>query len=724
MRTLVAVACLLSAVDLSSAADAPRTRNSSSFGAETSGLLELMLRNAITDSLDARRAKFLEIKSRTDCETWARERRDFFERQIGGFPERTPLNARVVRHLQGDGYRVENVIFESRPQHHVTANLYLPEGDGPFPGVIVPCGHSHNGKAANGYQRISILLAKHGMAALCYDPIGQGERYQMLDFKHNHKHFKQVSYPLPVPHPRVQFLCTTEHTTMGIGCILLGTNVAQFRIWDGIRAIDYLQSRDDIVADRIGCTGNSGGGTLTAYLMALDDRIFAAAPVCYLTTFRKLIETKGPQDAEQNIFGQIAFGMDEPDYVMMRAPKPTLICAGRRDSTFSIDGTWDLFRQAKMFYSRLGYPERVDMNDADVPHGFYLQQREAVARFMHRWLLDKDKVIHEVDPATLPDPVSDQQLRELGKGDWTQEELYCTPEGQTLLMDGEKSVFQLNAELAKSLKKKRTPRWKSMTDAERRDLVRATIGARPCQDLPQPTVKSAGTIRREDFTIEQLILKEGAEVPLSALAYIPDKPNAEICLYLTGSGMNEDASPDKLISDRVAQGQIVISAELTGIGLTETGSNGQDWARGQFGPDLQEILMAYLLGRSYIGMRADDVALWTRVVASLSPVTSAPEPRHFHLVASGEATIPALHAVALQSDGNLKFATIALSGMVPSWEHVVEAPEHLNQLVNAVHGALRHYDLPDLVDLVGRERVTIEATVDALGNPIAAGNQR
>ena len=121
-----------------------------------------------------------------------------------------------------------------------------------------------------------------------------------------------------------------------------------------------------------------------AQLMALDDRIVAAAPACYLTTFRRLIETKGAQDAEQNIFGQIAFGFDEPDYVMMRAPKPTLICAGTRDVTFDIEGTWDLFRQSKRFYSRLGFPERVELNEADAPHGFYLQQREAAARWMHR----------------------------------------------------------------------------------------------------------------------------------------------------------------------------------------------------------------------------------------------------------------------------------------------------------------------------------------------------
>ena len=95
---------------------------------------------------------------------------------------------------------------------------------------------------------------------------------------------------VPTPHPMVRLLCTTEHTMIGLGSALIGGNVAQFRIWDGMRVIDYLQSRPDILADKIGCCGNSGGGTETAYLMALDERIAAAAPGCYLTTFRRLIE--------------------------------------------------------------------------------------------------------------------------------------------------------------------------------------------------------------------------------------------------------------------------------------------------------------------------------------------------------------------------------------------------------------------------------------------------
>jgi dienelactone hydrolase len=672
--------------------------------------LELLLNRQFNEQLDRRLAAYNAIGSRADCQKWQQERRQFFLRQIGGLPARTPLNAEVVGERKGDGYRVENVLFESRPGHHVTANLYLPESAGPYPGVLIPCGHSHTGKAAGGYQRMSILLARNGMAALCYDPIGQGERYQSLDFEHDHETFASVSYRLETPHPRVQFLCTTEHTLMGVGCILLGTNTAQYRIWDGMRAIDYLQSRDDILANKIGCTGNSGGGTLTAYLMALDDRIVAAAPACYLTTFQRLIETKGTQDAEQNIFGQIAFGMDEPDYVMMRAPKPTLICASTRDATFDIGGTWDLFRQSKRFYARLGFPERVELNEADVPHGMYLQHREAIARWMHRWLLGEDKVIQEVDPQTLPDPISDQALRALSEGDWTAEDLDCTPEGQVLLMKGEKSVFQINAGIERTLREERKAAWENLNTTQRCDLVRQTIGPIKVTHDGKPACKTIGTIQRDGYRIEKLILAGNEnQLALPGLVFVPETVSMPPVLYLHGISMKADAKPGGRCEQLVKRGHIVLSAELSGIGETETGHDKRDYGRGRFGRDVQEIYLAYLLGRSFVGMRTEDVFRWSDY---LSRYRSKENPRPIQLIATGEAAIPALHAAALDPS---RFENVLLKGMIRSWAEVVAAPESFNQLVNSVHGALRRYDLPDLVELAGNGRVKVEQPVDASG---------
>ncbi|MFH1717258.1 MAG: acetylxylan esterase, partial [Planctomycetota bacterium] len=247
----------------------------------------------------------LQYEQRTTPEQIAEYQKRLHEQfieAIGGLPERTPLNPQVTGVVQREGYRVEKVIFESLPRHYVTALLFLPSGqesNPPYPGVLVPCGHSSNGKAHDAYQTMGALLALTGMAALVFDPIDQGERSQLLS-------------ALP------RLAGTRAHTMLGVSSILLGRNTASFEIWDGMRAIDYLQSRPEVDPARIGCTGNSGGGTQTSYLMALDERIVAAAPSCYITGFERLLDTIGPQDAEQNIYGQIAFGRDHADYLMMR----------------------------------------------------------------------------------------------------------------------------------------------------------------------------------------------------------------------------------------------------------------------------------------------------------------------------------------------------------------------------------------------------------------------
>jgi dienelactone hydrolase len=638
---------------------------------------------------DKRSAAFeVMLKSEAACTAWQQERRAFFLERIGGLPERTPLNPQIMGQLQGQGYRLQKIVLETRPAFHLTGNLYLPETPAPWPAVLVPCGHSHDGKAAGQYQLICMLLARHGMAALCYDPIGQGERYQMLDPTKDRVVFDDAPH-VKVPHPNVRLMCTTEHTMTGISSALIGANVAQFRIWDGMRVIDYLQSRDDILPDKIGCTGNSGGGTETAYLMALDDRILAAAPGCYLTTFRKLIETKGPQDGEQNIFGQIAFGMDEADYCIMRAPRPTLICAGTRDVTFDFDGTWELFRDAKRFYSRLGHSDMIDLAAPDAPHGFTLQLREAVTRFMARHLLGKDIVVREVEK--LPDSFTDDDLRSLSVPDWTAEQLQCVPQGQVMLLPGERSVFDINAETARKLSATR----KSSMDLP---TIRQAIGA--SETVPEPQVQVVGKLERDGFIIEKMALRRENAFELPGLLFTPAEPNGKAILYLHGSSLQADTDT---IESLVRDGHLVLAAELRGIGETETGHRRKSFGAGLFGRDNLEIFTAYLMGKSYVGMRSDDARSWLRVLQARSSDVS--------LIAVGEAAIPALHAAALEPGA---FQTIKLRHMIPSWESLVGASGTVDQTVNMVHGVLRHYDLPDLIQFVGQERVLIDEPINGL----------
>src|SRR5262245_55749793 len=256
-RLLLPLLCaLLAAVTVGPAGGAAEQDDLTVLKADPKGvpprkMLYTYLQGEAQKHFDARRKAVAKLKTPEDIQKRQAELKAKFIESLGGFPEKTPLNAQVVGKEQRDGYRIEKVIYESRPSHHVTAILYLPEGKPPFPGVLVPCGHSINGKAAEPYQRVCILMAKNGLAVLCYDPIGQGERLQLLT--------REGKPAVPAS--------TSEHTMVGVGALLVGRNTASYRIWDGIRSLDYLAGRPEVDPQRLGCTGNSGGGTLTAYLM-------------------------------------------------------------------------------------------------------------------------------------------------------------------------------------------------------------------------------------------------------------------------------------------------------------------------------------------------------------------------------------------------------------------------------------------------------------------------
>jgi hypothetical protein len=315
--------------------------------------------------------------------------------------------------------------------------------------------------------------------------------------------------------------------------------------------------------------------------------------------------------------------------------------------------------------------------------------------------------------------LTDEQLHKFSKGDWAPQELLCSPSGQVLLMEGERSVFQINADIASQLKSKRTEIWTQLSADDKRKLVRETIGiSSPLSSLagtssPAPAVETVGKIARDGYVIHKIILTPEPGLSLPALAFVPEQPRGIKTLYLHGTSMKTDAAPGGPIESLVKEGQIVLAAELRGIGETETGHGRNVWGRIHFGQDIQEVFIAYLLGRSYVGMRAEDVAHWASFLKEFQ--NTEKKPHEMHLVGIGEAAIPALHAAALEPEA---FRSVTLSRMLRSWEELAGATETHDQAVNIQHGALRHYDLPDLVELIGAAKVRFLDSVNALGKVV------
>lgn len=633
-------------------------------GPKTQMLHRHLLRQ-VDEALDRRAAEYEQIKTEDDARAYQRKMRDFFVERLGGFPERTPLDAFTTARLERDGYVVEKVIFASRPNFHVTGLLFLPPGKGPFPGVLVPCGHSAGGKDEEKYQRASIALAKQGFVSFCYDPLGQGERHQVL-------------LPDGATSP-------PNHTVLGVSCIPLGTNFAQFRIWDGMRALDYLASRPEVDPTRLGCTGNSGGGTLTSYLMALDDRIVAAAPSCYLTTFRTLLPKNGPQDAEQNIYGQIAFGMTQAEYVMMRAPQPTLICTATKDM-FNIGGSWELYRDAKRFYARFGYPERVDLVETDEGHGFHTQLREGAVRWMNRWLADRHEPVFEPAFEVLTKP-----------------ECWATDRGQVLHLAGERTVFDVNAETEDKLAEQRRKLWADTPPAELLDRVRKLAVVHRLNDLPAPKVEQVGSaVPRDGYELRKLTLSPEPGIVLPLVAFVPTKPNGSALLYVDGLGKQAATSAGGELEKAAQGGTLAVAVDLRGLG--ELHDTKAPATRGlPATPDWKQYFLAYLLEKSFVGLWADDVLTTTRWLRGYE---SSTQPNDVRIVGVGAAGPAVLHAAALEGD---LFAAVELRASLDSWAAVVRDRAGCGpQLTNLVHGALQAYDLADLRRVVGGKLTVVD----------------
>jgi dienelactone hydrolase len=612
-------------------------------GGPPKAMLTRWLRQQAFDALERRKAMHDKLKSPEQIDAYQKRLRSLFLESLGELPEKTPLHAKVVGVVPGERFRVEKVIFESQPRHYVCALVFVPEGKGPFPAVLMPAGHSASGKAEN--QIHGMFLARSGFIAMGYDPIGQGERHQFIDASG-----KSLVKSM-----------TTEHTLIGAGSIPLGRSTATFRIWDGMRALDYLTSRPDVDSKRIGITGCSGGGTLTSYLMALDDRAAVAAPSCYITSWKRLLETIGPQDAEQNIFGQIAFGMDHADYIHLRAPKPTLILAASGDF-FDIQGTWSTFREAQRLYTRLGSSERVAIVETDTKHGYPKAQREAMVRWMSRWLMNKDEAIVEPEGLT-PRPTKDY---------------WCTLTGEVMQIKGARNVADLNVELNAKYRFRRTEAWKPENVKSSLDQVRKLAGVRPLAKLPQPTFQSVGTVERKGYVIDRVHLEIDKGVSLPGLLFKPNRQAGEAVLYLHESGKLADAMPGGAIEKLCLQGKRVLALDVRGVGEIGVGPEGT-WGGGW-----NDIFISYLLGQSLVGLRTEDILIAAQALAA---------PNKVELVAIGNLGVPALHAAALEPQ---LFAKVTLHRPLESWSGVVRNPTANGQLVNVVHGALKLYDLPDL----------------------------
>jgi dienelactone hydrolase len=601
-------------------------------------------------------ARKMALQSKAEAEAYVREVRLKIRDCFGPFPEKSPLKARVTGTVERDSYRIEKILFESRPGLIVTGNLYLPRGgQGRLPGVIATCGHADNGKAGETYQSFTQGLAKLGYVVFIIDPVGQGERLQYL----NEKGGSRLG------------IGVQEHLQLGNQQLLVGENFPFWRAWDAIRALDYLETRPEVDPQRIAVTGNSGGGTVTAWLCGLDDRWAMAAPGCFITTLRRNIENELPQDTEQYPPRALALGLDHDDFIAAMAPRPVILLAKEKDF-FDVRGAEEAYGRLKRLYTLLGAPENIALFVGPSYHGYSKENREAMYRWFHLHHGRVEKI--EAEPAIVIE---------------TDQTLQATPGGQVAGL-GARPVSAFTAERSRRLAKERPP----LSGAALTAAITATLRLPARRETPDARILREIRPRqypRQRWTTYAVETEPGIHAlvyRLSEAAHIsrPLPGPARTILYVSHLSSDDELRTEALLRETIAAAPeaAVYTCDLRGIGESLPNTAGDERFDLPYGSEYLYAGYSLMLDEPLLGRRTHDLLRVIDWLASYGHTS-------IHLLAKGRGTVPATLAALLSREVD----RVTLKEPVQSFAGIAETADYRCPLSYMVPGLLSRFDLPD-----------------------------
>ncbi|MGB7200399.1 MAG: acetylxylan esterase, partial [Acidobacteriaceae bacterium] len=617
---------------------------------------------------------------------------------IGGMPEKTPLNPRVKGTLDRGSYRIENIHFESFPKVYVTANLYLPAaGKPPYPAILAPVGHSDNGKAYHYYQHLYQNLARQGYVVLSYDPFGQGERLQYI----NPKTGRSLYGP------------TGEHSQAGRPMVLMGESFALYCAWDGIRGLDYLISRPEVDATRLGCTGQSGGGTMTMYLAALEPRLRVAA-----VSDGNTENVAGPffdppgatDDAEQNIVGSLPLGIDRGDMLLAFAPKPLLICYTTHDEgvTYSPvyeEATQEIYRELQRVYGLLGAKDQVGLFASHLPHGLNFFNRIPIYAWFNRWFQNPTVETGEAELDRFPE-----------------ERLNATSTGQVSTSIGGRSVVQLNTDRARTVFASSPFANASMNQTSARAQVKKELTG--LLALPQQRTPLHSRIRstnpRKTVVIEEIQFESepGMRVPGWFVRPSSASGPRSTVLYLTDDG-GDDVVAEPGSMDRLLEaGNAVCAITLRGTGLTTPRfpHGGPEYYGGSVHLDERFAWTCLVMGRPVIGQRVWDTLRAVDYLASRPDVDAS----QIRIMGVGSAGLVAIMAALLDR----RVRSVLVDRTLANYMSILESASYSINLAYFVPRILRSFDLPQIAAAMSPRPCWILNGVDANGQILSETSMR
>lgn len=607
-------------------------------------------------------------RRRQDCrqgghfDSYRQTVRSAVERFYGELPVGRRVNAPAairVSSFEKNGYRLENVLFDSFPGWQVNATVYVPlDFKPPFPAVVVPVGHS--GKQFAAYQLPAQFFARAGYLAVLFDPPGQAGEKQPGN----------------------------DHFVDGVRCYLVGESSSRYFVADALRTIDYLETRSDVdLGGGVAMTGVSGGGTTTTLAGVLDERISVLGPSCCVTPLADLDITQCYAGCpETHPWRRYADGVDETDLLCAALPTPTLLMAGALDEVFRIEDTRRLAAEVKGFFEAAGVGERFEFFIDPGGHDYSLRQAREFTRFMNRWLLDAPaRPIPELpDSCFALDPY---------------EELQCRPRTDVNM---------------KTLTRNRACEIERFRRSNAEEIRKAAVEIAGAAEMPVPAARVGEPFRVWTHEWLQILLVPEEDIELPATLLLPVKRPAGAILHFDAEHRNRLIQGQGPLAraagflNGTEAGVNLLSVDLRGWGDTSPALYPYEMA-GWGSVDRTLAYMSNALGDPLLAMRIRDG------LAALSYLRSRTEvvAERIVVTGSGLAGIVALHVAAI--DG--KVAGVVIWDCLASFESLLEVDRYPWPADVFLPRVLLRYDLPHLAQSLST-RVVVLRPLDGAGQPL------
>jgi len=554
-------------------------------------------------------------------------------------PERTPLHPVVVGTIQRDGYVVDRLHFQSRPGLYVTANLYKPAvipREAKLPAVLYVCGHSNMGAYGNktNYQSHGIWFARHGYVCLTLDTLQLGEIAGIHHGTYREGRWHWIS---------------RGYTPAGVEC------------WNGLRALDLLETFDFVDPARIGVTGISGGGAATFWIAAADPRVAIAAPVSGMADLEYYCAEAGVNGHCDCMFLHNTFQWPWTRIAALIAPRPLLFVNSDADPIFPMDANERVINRLERVYRLFGAGDKVDAVVSVGGHAYRADIRRSVYEFFNRHLKrDANPVEDSENDLVLGEgrlaksfPIEPQALR-----------VFATPDN--LPAD---AINHRVDDLFISRGQPQPPTPANF--AERRASLLAELNRVSYAGLPRPIRPAAPLVDRPGFVQTE----EGIAIPLTLAAQDPDAPSGTVALWVNLE--DQSWTPSEEDRRRVAAARHWV-VQPRGIGPTR-------WTRSNPPNTIERALL--LLGRTADLERVYDIAACVDYLKQADAAAENHEPVVILAGCPGNASLLATHAVLVGA----RVDRLTLNRPTPTHDDP-NAPQLLN--------VLRVADVPDLIGLL------------------------